>query len=190
MKEILRYLRQTNSLTQEEVARRLEISRQSYIKYENGEVVPGDKVVRELSIIYGVREEFIRRNQVPKPDCHDGECRAECRIDENAGLASVESPSASQASTASYGENFLPDGRRILEGIFDGSVVRLLGSLEGLNLKKGQKFRLYVENEEEEKRKKKEAFKNIMKFKGTLPADFDCEKARYEALEEKYGPFN
>lgn len=182
MKEILRYLRQTNSFTQEEIARRLGISRQSYIKYENGEVAPGDKVVRELSIIYGVREEFIRKNQVPKPDSHD----AEYRIDENAGLASVASPSVS----VPYGANFLPDGRRILEGIFDGSVVRLLGSLEGLNLKKGQKFRLYVENEEEEKRKKKEAFKNIMKFKGTLPADFDCEKARYEALEEKYGPFN
>lgn len=42
MREILKYLRQTNSFTQEEIARKLEISRQTYIKYENGEVEPGD----------------------------------------------------------------------------------------------------------------------------------------------------
>ena len=42
MKEILKYLRQTNSFTQEEIARKHEISRQTYIKYENGEVEPGD----------------------------------------------------------------------------------------------------------------------------------------------------
>ena len=34
MKEILKYLRQINSLTQDEIAKKINISRQWYIKFE------------------------------------------------------------------------------------------------------------------------------------------------------------
>ena len=62
MKEILKYLRQTNSFTQEEIAQKLEISRQSYIKYENGDVEPNDKIIRKLAIIYNVSESSLTDN--------------------------------------------------------------------------------------------------------------------------------
>ena len=68
MKEILKYLRQLNSLSQEEIAGHLNISRQSYINYENGTVIPSDKIVSRLAQIYGVTEEFLRANRVPKPN--------------------------------------------------------------------------------------------------------------------------
>ncbi|MDO4507101.1 MAG: helix-turn-helix domain-containing protein [Spirochaetales bacterium] len=67
MKEILKYLRQVNSFSQEQIAQKLGISRQSYIKYENGSVVPNNSTVHHLAAIYGVSEEFIRRNEIPSP---------------------------------------------------------------------------------------------------------------------------
>ena len=65
MKEILKYLRQINSFSQERIAQKLGISRQSYIKYENGSVVPNNSTVHHLAAIYGVSEEFIRSNKIP-----------------------------------------------------------------------------------------------------------------------------
>ena len=55
MREILKYLRQTNSFTQEEIVRKIEISRQTYIKYENGEVEPGDWIL----VAGGVSKDFL-----------------------------------------------------------------------------------------------------------------------------------
>jgi hypothetical protein len=50
-----------------------------------------------------------------------------------------------------------------------------------------------VELEEADMAKRRAAFERLMQTitssKETLPADFDVDKARYEALEEKYGPF-
>ena len=58
MKEILKYLRQLNSFSQEQIAQKLGISRQSYIKYENGSVIPNNSTVHHLAAIYGVGEDF------------------------------------------------------------------------------------------------------------------------------------
>lgn len=169
MKEILKYLRQTNSYTQEEIARKLDISRQSYIKYENGEVEPGEKTIRALSIIYGVREDFICKNEIPNPEYIMGE------------------------PDVPYGTSVLPDGRKIFEGLFDGMAVRILDSLEGLNIKKGQKFKLYIETEEESE-KKENAYESIMEIIGkrkpcVLGADEDSyyKDMINKAREEKYG---
>ncbi|MBQ0162491.1 MAG: helix-turn-helix domain-containing protein [Treponema sp.] len=65
MKEIIKYLRTVNSFTQDDVAQKLGIARQSYIKYENGSVVPPAKTVQRLAEIYGVTESFIYENKVP-----------------------------------------------------------------------------------------------------------------------------
>lgn len=178
MKEILKYLRQTHSFTQEEIAHRLEISRQSYSKYENGTVEPNDRIIRALSLIYGVREEFILENKVPLPEKRDEPLYPY----EKEKLLEVADPAAA------YRHSSLPDGRRIFEGYFDGTAVRILDVLDGLNIRKGQRFKLYLENEEEEKQEGKKAFETLMSFKGTLPADFDYKEALYEALVEKYGP--
>jgi hypothetical protein len=50
-----------------------------------------------------------------------------------------------------------------------------------------------VDSEEADMVKRHEAFERLMQTitnaKETLSADFDADKVRYEALEEKYGPF-
>lgn len=66
MKEILKYLRTVNSLSQKDVAEKLGLSRQSYNKYEAGSVVPSDKTVKKLAGLYDVSVEFIKANIVPK----------------------------------------------------------------------------------------------------------------------------
>ena len=65
MKEILKYLRQLNSYTQEEVAQKLSVSRQSYSKYEKGTVVPSDKMILKIAELYNVHPDFIRENNIP-----------------------------------------------------------------------------------------------------------------------------
>ena len=49
MKEILRQLREEHFFSQGTVAKELGISRQSYIKYEAGEVEPSVEIIRKLS---------------------------------------------------------------------------------------------------------------------------------------------
>lgn len=190
MKEILKYLRQTNNFTQEEIARRLEISRQSYIKYENGEVEPGDKVIRTLSIIYGVREEFIRRNEVPKPGIGQ---TSKYSFNRDSGSAWI------SENSVGYGTKVKRESQ-IFEGIYDGSVIRLLNSLDGFNIKKGQKFKLYIEeiDEKEERERKMRAFDELMKLvRQTKPCTLSSDEDPYykemitnsiiEAYEEKNG---
>lgn len=59
METTLRKLREQNNYSQATVASCLGISRQMYIKYENGESVPSVKVVKELSNFYRVPYDVI-----------------------------------------------------------------------------------------------------------------------------------
>lgn len=185
MKEILKYLRQTNSYTQEQIAKKLEISRQSYIKYENGDIIPNEKVIRKLSIIYDVKEEFIKENKIPK---------LQNKKEVNYNLDNKENEFSAAEPTFTYGGKKTLDGRRILEGIFDGTVVRILDSLDSLNIKKGQTVKLYIENEEEEMQRRQAAFDRFMAIakKGkvcNLPEDKDpyYKEMIAKEREEKYG---
>lgn len=67
MKEILKYLREENKYSQSEVAKLLNISRQSYIKYESDEIEPSVDVIRKLSALYNVPYAVILDNKVPSP---------------------------------------------------------------------------------------------------------------------------
>ena len=59
MNETLRALREQNNYSQAAVASYLNISRQMYIKYENGDAVPSVKTVVELSNFYRVPYDVI-----------------------------------------------------------------------------------------------------------------------------------
>ena len=59
MKETLRTLREQNNYSQAAVASYLGISRQMYIKYENGDAVPPVKIVTDLSNFYRVPYDVI-----------------------------------------------------------------------------------------------------------------------------------
>lgn len=64
MKEIIRQLREEKGYSQAQVAERLGVSRQAYIKYESGEVEPSVEAVRKLSKLYGVSYEDLIDNKV------------------------------------------------------------------------------------------------------------------------------
>lgn len=64
MKEIIRQLREEKGYSLAQVAERLGVSRQAYIKYESGEVEPSVEAVRKLSKLYGVSYEDLIDNKV------------------------------------------------------------------------------------------------------------------------------
>jgi len=64
MKETLLYLRELNTYSQNFVANYLNISRQMYSKYENGEVDPGVKSVIALCKLYKVNYDVILENKL------------------------------------------------------------------------------------------------------------------------------
>ena len=64
MKEILIKLREKNRYTQTAMAKLLDVSRQSYMKYETGEVEPPVEVIRKLQKIYNVPYDVLIDNKV------------------------------------------------------------------------------------------------------------------------------
>jgi transcriptional regulator with XRE-family HTH domain len=64
MNETLRKLREQNNYSQAAVASYLEISRQMYIKYENGDAIPPVKIVTALSNFYRVPYDVILEDKL------------------------------------------------------------------------------------------------------------------------------
>lgn len=64
MKETLLYLRELNHYSQSFIAKYLNISRQMYAKYENGDVAPGIKSVIALCKLYKVPYDVILENKI------------------------------------------------------------------------------------------------------------------------------
>ncbi|MCR4939411.1 MAG: DUF4065 domain-containing protein [Treponemataceae bacterium] len=65
MESIIKILREKNSFSQEELAQRLGVSRQSYIKYENGTTELPLDIVRKLSLVFDVDYYCIIDNKMP-----------------------------------------------------------------------------------------------------------------------------
>ena len=66
MLDSLKYFREQNNYSQEAVASFLGVSRQMYIKYENGEVEPPLKVVIQLAHFYRVSYDVLIDNKIPE----------------------------------------------------------------------------------------------------------------------------
>lgn len=181
MKEILKYLRQLNSFSQEQIAQKLGISRQSYIKYENGSVIPNNSTVHHLAAIYGVSEEFIRSNKIPSVK-ENSIKETEYKMAEEKNLE-VASPEYVMPSTVKSYQSF--------EGIFDGTAVRVLGEH---NFKKGQRIIMRVEDEKEKEARRQKAWETIQNIiKNTKPFAAPPDEDPYyknllmEAIDEKFG---
>lgn len=197
MKEILKYLRQLHSLTQEEVASHLNLSRQSYIKYEKSLIVPSSKVVNQLALLYGVTEDFIRSNQLPKlpkesfcqeSDLYNHEEEALYHIEQDFGLCKVADSGDAGVYFSSQQEMGHASRRnaKTYRGYFDGTCVRIL---TGEEFQVGQQFVLAKITGEDDAERKKKALETILKYRGSLSltADFDDKEELCKALEEKYG---
>ena len=82
MNETLRALREQNNYSQAAVASYLGISRQMYIKYENGDATPPVKIVTELSNFYRVPYDVILDDKLKPQEIKEIPNRAIYRITE------------------------------------------------------------------------------------------------------------
>ncbi len=179
MKEILKYLRQLNSFSQEQVAQKLGISRQSYIKYERGSVIPSNSTVHHLAAIYGVSEEFIWQNKVP--DLQEKINGVGYQIKEvNLEVASPE-----------YAMRHDVKKKQTFEGVFDGNTVRVL---DDHSFKNGQRIIMWVEDESEKEERRQKAWEMIQDIiRNTKPYPLPPEEDPFykdllmEAIDEKFG---
>lgn len=177
MKDIIKYLRQLNSFTQDEVSAKLGITRQSYIKYENGNVTPSEKMIEKMAVIYKVSVDYIHENKLPQPGKSDGYYNIN---HSKTQFVAESSPSYSAGNGKTY------------DAWFDGNTVHVTDP--DFKFTKGQRFKIVIEDEEEAIARKKEAWENIKKIirEKVKPFTFDDDdpyykKALMEALDEKYG---
>ena len=62
----LRYLREINGYTQDQVRRRINVARQTYSTYETGRRVPSIDTVRSISELYGVSIDSLMKNDLSR----------------------------------------------------------------------------------------------------------------------------
>lgn len=204
MKEILKYLRTVNGFSQEQVAQRIGLSRQSYNKYEAGTVVPSGKVLQKLAELYKVEVSFIEENKLPKLP---GQEKEAAYGKKDSGILNVASPAPSYgsagSSTVAVLEQELPSdlqntnqpGRetKTYDAYFSGNSIRLVGY--DVPYKEGQRLKVTIEpeSEEEEAKRKAEAWEKLQKILAEHPMTYEGKDPGYaeireKAYEEKYGP--
>lgn len=189
MKEIIKYLRTVNSFTQDDVAQKLGIARQSYIKYENGSVVPPAKTVQRLAEIYGVTESFIYENKVPKipPESKKTQNQPIYNIPDSSNFSNLIVTDSAPSYSTKSSENV-----RIYDAYFDGTAVRVLD--DDFSFSKGQRFKVVVDADEEKEKRRQESYNFLKKIIDEKPFKIEFsdddpyyKKAIGKAKEEKYG---
>ena len=207
MKEIIKYLRQANSYTQQDVASAIGVTRQTYSKFESGISVPGASLVKKLADFYEVDPAVILENRFPGFDLFRKNA-----LDSNTGGLSGDRTlgdgTLMVASDNGYPENFggmimgegdesfrkhsHKRGQKTYEGVFDGNAVRILDP--DSSIKKGQKFRLVLVDETAEVEKRRRAYEKLFEIahRETVSEEFDeddpfYKKALGRHLDERYG---
>lgn len=100
MKETIKKLREQNNYSQSALAELLHISRQMYVKYENGEVDPPVKIIMKLCSIYKVSYDFIIDNKLSK--IKSSNINSEVSYDNNICTLKIASPAPAYGSPVSY----------------------------------------------------------------------------------------
>ena len=194
MKEILKYLRQTNSLTQDEIAKKINISRQWYIKFEKGLVQPSSKIVKKLSELYQVSEDFIYKNKVPSIKEIENQIAehktVKYKINKDYGkLALADSGVAVAVAEPAVITKEDSKNKITIQGYFDGKAIQI-DTPENIQQSffQGQRFQLIPLYDEKEEERRKAAWKELQSLVGSIkvPDDFDVKEELYKALEEKY----
>ena len=194
MKEILKYLRQTNSLTQDEIAKKINISRQWYIKFEKGLVQPSSEIVKKLSEFYQVSEDFIYKNKVPSIKEVENQTAehktVKYKINKDYGkLVLADSGVAVAVAEPAVITKEDSKNKITIQGYFDGKAIQI-DTPENIQQSffQGQRFQLIPLYDEKEEERRKEAWKELQSLVGSIkvPDDFDVKEELYKALEEKY----
>ena len=199
MKEILKYLRQINSLTQDEIAKKINISRQWYIKFEKGLVQPSSEIVKKLSGFYQVSEDFIYKNKVPSIKEIENQTSehktVKYKINKDYGkLALADSGIAVAVAEPAVITKEDSKNKITIQGYFDGKAIQI-DTPENIQQSffQGQRFQLIPLYDEIEEERRKEAWKELQSLVGSItfpdmPADKDpyYKEMIAEALEERY----
>ena len=194
MKEILKYLRQINSLTQDEIAKKINISRQWYIKFEKGLVQPSSEIIKKLSEFYQVSEDFIYKNKVPSIKEIENQTSehktVKYKINKDYGkLALADSGVAVAVAEPAVITKEDSKNKITMQGYFDGKAIQI-DTPENIQQSffQGQRFQLIPLYDEKEEERRKEAWKELQSLVGSIkvPDDFDVKEELYKALEEKY----
>jgi len=199
MKEILKYLRQTNSLTQDEIAKKINISRQWYIKFEKGLVKPSSEIVKKLSEFYQVSEDFIYKNKVPSIKEIENQTAehktVKYKINKNYGkLALADSGVAVAVAEPAVITKEDSKNKITIQGYFDGKAIQI-DTPENIQQSffQGQRFQLIPLYDEKEEERRKEAWKELQSLVGSIKfPDMPEDKDPYykemiaESLEERY----
>lgn len=166
MNETLKYLRELNHFTQTDVADFLGISRQMYIKYENGEVEPPVSVVKKLSDKYGTSYDVIiddkhkqaRYKTKPEPEWK------------------VASSTPAYLASNNYSKAYEYASKLMYDELF-----KLLGAVVKFMEEKREKPQI-------KKMTKEESLAILKKINGCIKRkSFDYKQELYDYLDERYG---
>lgn len=166
MNETLKYLRELNHFTQTDVADFLGISRQMYIKYENGEVEPPVSVVKKLSEKYGTSYDVI---------IDDKHRQNTYKIKSEPELKIASSTPAYLASN-NYSKAYEYASKLMYDELF-----KLLGAVVKFMEEKREKPQI-------KKMTKEESLAILKKINGCIKREsFDYKQELYDYLDERYG---
>lgn len=168
MNETLKFLREQNHFTQTDLAEFLGISRQIYIKYENGEVAPPVSVVKKLADKYCVSYDVIIDNKY-KSEKHLYEIEKESQL-------KIASPGPAYIASNNYSMAYEFASKLKYDELF-----KLLGAVVKFMEEKREKPQI-------KKMTKEESLALFEKFSGCIKREpFDYRQEWLDYLDERYG---
>lgn len=170
MLDSLKYFREQNNYSQEAVASFLGVSRQMYIKYENGEVEPPLKVVVQLAHFYRVSYDVLIDNKIPeKRVTYDNSEKSTLEV-----ASPTPSYGASPSNDSSY---YLKSIMEMLPKLIYAEQLKVLSILSGM-----------VQKETEEKiipDRKMQAYTKLLALNDELHLNSNGQKWTREELYER-----
>lgn len=173
MNETIKQLREQNNYSQNSIATFLGISRQMYIKYEQGVIVPPVKVVKDLANFYRVPYEYIIDDKL------GGEKVSHTYSSTSDATFEVASP-APAYGIAAANSSYLDSILNMLPRLIYSEQLQLLSKLCDM-------VKSCTEEKEVEKApsKKMQAFQRILKMNEELHLCSDGTKFTREELHER-----
>ena len=170
MLDSLKYFREQNNYSQEAVASFLGVSRQMYIKYENGEVEPPLKVVVQLAHFYRVSYDVLIDNKIPeKRVTYDNSEKSTLEV-----ASPTPSYGAAPSNDSSY---YLKSIMEMLPKLIYAEQLKVLSMLSGM-----------VQKETEEKiipDRKMQAYTKLLALNDELHLNSNGQKWTREELYER-----
>lgn len=180
MNETIKALREQNNYSQNSLATFLGISRQMYIKYEQGVIAPPVKVVKDLANFYRVPYEYIIDDKLAVKESVSYEKHKECSYSYNThnNDMAVASPSPAYGAAVNNSVSYLDSILNMLPKLIYSEQLQVLSKLCDM-----------VKSGTEEKKapsKKMQAFQKILALNEELHLCSDGTGWTREELHERH----